>query len=69
MKKGSNKFTLTWLDVLKGLVIAGGSGAAMFVQESLAKNDLVFDWQAIGMAAVGGMITYLLKNLLTDTNK
>lgn len=64
--KASPKYKLNWHDVAKGLLIGFGTGAAMFIQESLKEKDFVFCWQDIAMAGVGGIATYLLKNWLTD---
>lgn len=62
----SKKFSLNWQDFLKGLLIACGSSAAMIVQQSLDSGSLEFNAKAIGMAAIGGGITYLIKNYFTD---
>jgi uncharacterized membrane protein YGL010W len=58
----SQKFTLNKLDILKGLLLAGLSSVLFFIQASLDAGTMVFDWQKIGMAAVGGMVAYLIKN-------
>ena len=65
-KPQSKKYKLNWHDIAKGLFISIGSAVLMFVQESVDMGDLVFDWKKIGMAAIGGAATYLIKNFFTD---
>lgn len=61
----SNKFSLDWRDVAKGLLIATLTPAFVIVQSSLDAGSLVFNWKQIGMAAVAGGVAYLAKNFLT----
>lgn len=56
-------------DFLKGLALAGIIPVLLVVQQSIAAGSLVFNWQAISMAAVAGFVGYLLKNLATDSTK
>ena len=65
-KPQSKKYKLNWHDIAKGLFISIGSAVLMFIQESVANKEFVFNWQDIGMAAVGGAATYLIKNFFTD---
>lgn len=63
------KFSLQVRDFLKGLLMAIGTAIAVVLQNSISAEAWVFNWKAIGMAAVGAALTYLLKNYLTDENK
>lgn len=60
--KESKKFSLNWRDVTKGLLVAAGTSVAVFIQECLDKEEWVWDWKSVLMAAVGGGLTYLIKN-------
>lgn len=63
--KPSKKFRINWHDVLKGLFISVITAVLMFLQESLSVKEFVFNWEDIGMAAVGGAIAYLIKNFFS----
>lgn len=65
----STKYTLNLRDFLKGLLIAGGVPALLIIQQSIAAGEMVFNWQQIWMAAVGGFVTYIIKNYLTNDVK
>lgn len=65
----STKYTLNARDFIKGLLIAGGVPALLIVQQSIAAGEMVFNWRTIWMAAVGGFVTYILKNYLTNDVK
>lgn len=56
-------------DFLKGLLISVGTAVLVVIQQSLSAGALTFDWKAIGMAAAGAAVTYLLKNYFTDDVK
>ena len=65
----STRYSLNVRDLLKGLILAVGTPAAVIIQQSIAAGNLVFDWKIIGMAAAGGFMTYIIKNYLTDDVK
>ena len=67
--KPSEKFSLNWYDVLKGIIVGAGTGAMMFIQECLSEKDWVFHWNGIAMASVGGILTYLVKNFFSQPPK
>ena len=60
----SKQFTLEWRDILKGFLMAVLTPAIVIFQQSLDAGQLIFNWKAIGMAAVGGGFAYLVKNFL-----
>lgn len=57
----SRKYKLSKREVVKGLALAAISSALFFLQESFDAGMMVFEWKKIGMAAVGGMVAYLVK--------
>jgi hypothetical protein len=63
--KTSEQFKIDWRDVGKGLILAIGTPVLVIIQQSISAGSFVFDWKVIGMAAVGGGVTYLLKNFFT----
>lgn len=63
--KDSKLFHLGLKDILKGILIAILTPVVVFVQMSIDKGSLHFDYKAMGMAAVGGLVAYLVKNFLT----
>ncbi len=58
----SKKYKLGKLDILKGLFLASISSVLFFIQDSVDGGEFIFEWKKIGMAAVGGMAAYLIKN-------
>lgn len=62
-------FDLGKRDFLKGLVMATVVPVLLIIQQSISAGTLVFNWQEIGMAAVSGLLGYLLKNFFTDDVK
>lgn len=74
----SKKGSVSLKDALRGLLIASLTSALVLVQTSIDSGRLVFHWKEIIMAAIGGGVSYVLKNWLfepakvittTDTNK
>ena len=61
----SKRFSLNLQDIGKGLILAIGTPVLVIIQQSISAGALVFDWKLIGMAAVGGGVSYLLKNFFT----
>lgn len=60
----SKKGEINLRDILRGLIIAAGTSALLVIQQSIDLGELVFNWKAIGMSALAGGVTYLIKNLL-----
>lgn len=60
----SKQFTLQARDWVKGLVMAVATPALVIIQQSLDAGVLVFNWKAIGMAAIAGGVAYLIKNFI-----
>lgn len=65
----STLYSVNWRDVIKGLVVAILTPVFVIIQQSITAGSLVFDWKAIAIAAVGGLLAYLTKNFFTDTTK
>lgn len=61
------KWRITLWSWVKGIVFGAGTGAAMAVQQGLDGGRV--SGKAVGMAAVGGALVYLLKKLGTDEVK
>lgn len=59
----SKKGEIDLRDIFRGLVIAAGTSALLVIQQSIDTGTLVFNWKAIGMAAISGGLAYLVKNL------
>lgn len=57
------QFTLQGRDWLKGLLMAVLTPVIVIIQQTIDAGQLVFDWKAIGMAALAGGLAYLAKNL------
>lgn len=60
----SPQFTLKWRDFLRGLILAVLASVVTIIQESLAQEELSFDWNKIGVVALSTAIAYLIKNYL-----
>lgn len=65
----SKQFTLKGRDWLKGALMAVLTPAIVIIQQTIANGELVFDWKAIGMAALAGGLAYLSKNLFEPSKK
>ena len=65
----SNLFTLNWNDFGKGLLMAILTPVLVLVQQSIDAGGLVFNWKALGIAAVAGGVGYLVKNFFTPAKK
>jgi len=61
----SNFLSLNMRDLLRGLLMAVLTPVLVIVQQSIEGGELVFNWKAIGIAAVAGGVAYLIKNLFT----
>lgn len=60
----SKQFGLKARDFIKGALMAILVPCLLVIQQSLDKGEFTFNWQQIGMTAVGAFIAYLLKNFL-----
>jgi len=61
----SQKYSLNWRDVSKGLIVAALTPVLVIIQNSLDAGSLTFNWKNIGISAVAGMLAYLVKNFFT----
>lgn len=61
------QFRLDYRDILKGLLMAMIVPILIIVQSSLDQGHLEFNWKNIGIAAVAGGVSYLIKNFFTPT--
>lgn len=66
LKNDYMRYSLRKRDFIRGLLMAVGVPALLIIQQSIAAGEMTFNWQQIWMAAVGGGLTYLLKNFFTD---
>lgn len=62
--KTSKRFQLTGNETIDGFIFAMIVGALMVIQQSLDKEEFTFNWKAVGMAAVGAGITYLVRKFV-----
>lgn len=60
------KYTLKTRDFLKGALMAVLVPAIYIIQTSLEAGVLTFNWKQIAIAAVSGLLAYLIKNFFTD---
>ncbi len=67
--KQSNFFTLNWRDFINGMVMAVLAPVVVIVQQSIVAGSLQFNWQLIGVTALGGALGYITKNLFTGNKK
>lgn len=67
MKSTSKKWSLNWVDLVKGGIVAILTPCVVIIQASLDAGIWTFNWKQIGMAAIGGFIAYLTKNFLSDS--
>ena len=65
----SDRFSINWNDLLKGLVIAVILPVLAIVQQSIEQGQLTFNWKLISLTAAGGLVSYLIKNFLSDNIK
>lgn len=66
--KQSDFLTLGWRDYARGLIMAVLVPVLTIIQQSLEAGNLVFNWNAILIAAVSGLTAYLLKNFFTQSD-
>lgn len=63
--ENSGFMSLNWNDFGKGLLMAVLTPVLFLVQQSVDAGTLVFNWKALGIAAVAGGVGYLIKNFFT----
>lgn len=63
----SKQFSLNLNDFWKGLLMAVLLPVFTIVLQSLNAGSLVFDWHSIEVAALAGLISYLVKNFFTPS--
>lgn len=54
---------LNWHDILQGGIVAAVTPVLLLIEQSVDKGEWVFNPKALGMAAIGGFVAYLLKNV------
>jgi len=64
----SNFLTLNTKDYIKGLVVTVLTAVVTLIYKSIEAESIVFDWKAIGTAALSAGLAYILKNLLTNSS-
>ena len=62
---GSKKFSVNFLDVLKGVVIAVGTPVLFAIQSKLDSGNYQFSWKELAMIGLAGFVTYLIKNFFS----
>jgi hypothetical protein len=67
MEKLSNFLSLNKRDFIKGLFMAVGGAAIGLIYSTIQAGSLTFDWPTIGKAALTAAISYLMKNLFTNS--
>lgn len=63
----SKFLTLNQKDFIKGLLLSVLTAVVTIVYNSVQAGSLTFDWKAIGVTALTTALSYLLKNLLTNS--
>ena len=56
-------------DFIKGAIMAILVPILYIIQSSVSNGVLTFNWKEIGIAAISGLVAYLIKNLFTDDVK
>lgn len=64
----SKNKSIEWRDFLKGLVVAVLTSILVVIQSTIEQGSLKFNWQQIGMVAVGSVIAYLTKNFFAPAS-
>jgi len=67
----SNFFSLNWLDLGKGLLVAVIGAILTGIYEAITAGSLTWTWaffQPIVLTGVAAGIAYLIKNFLTNSN-
>lgn len=54
-------------DLAKGLIVTMLTSVLTIAYQTVSDGSLIFDWKAIGLAALTSGLAYLMKNLLTNS--
>lgn len=65
----SKKWQIQARDIVRGFLIASLTSALVVVQQSLDAGHLLVNWKPVVMAAIGGGVSYILKNWLIEPTK
>lgn len=60
----SKRWSWNVQDVYKGLKVAVILPVLTIVQTSITAGSFSIDWREVGLAAAGGFVAYMIKNLL-----
>ncbi len=63
----SKRFRLNAKDYLKGLAIAVGSAAIVFLQAAILTGEI--NWEHVGVSALSAGLVYLAKNWMQPAQK
>lgn len=61
--KQSKKYSVNWLDVVKGAIVATLTSGLTALQTAIDSGSIA--WKPVGMAALAGFVGYLIKNFFT----
>ncbi|MBA3663955.1 MAG: hypothetical protein H0W61_07075 [Bacteroidetes bacterium] len=61
------QFSLNKKDLLKAILMAILTPVLVLIQNSLDAGHFDFHWKPLTMAAIGGLVAYLLKNYFAPT--
>lgn len=61
----SKQFWLNYKDLLKGLLVATITAPITVIYTSVQAGTFTLDWKAIGLLALSGFLSYIVKNFLT----
>jgi hypothetical protein len=66
----SNFGTINWADILKGFLLAAITAVITGIYQAIQTGGLpsMADLQTIGIVALGAGLSYLIKNLLTNSD-
>lgn len=66
--KTSNFLSLNLADFAKGLILAILFPVVVKAEEVISTGNLTFDWKEIGLLALAGAVTYLIKNFFSNSD-
>lgn len=58
----SKQFTVNWLDIGKGLLLAILTPAVATIEQSLEAGKITFNWKLIAITSASAGLAYLVKN-------
>lgn len=65
--KDAKFLQLGWKDVLKGMIVAVLTAVVTVLYTTIQSGGLSFDWALIGKTAAIAALSYLLKNVFTNS--